>query len=295
MWNNNSQRWFLALLLLTVNTYAYGDCNARLISIEPQFSLSRYDVFSVSDTPLVQNYIVRADIEGQDCTAIVELDIGGNSNHLQSPNFEILKFEWHAERGFEKNGLWYIPLTENNATGKIQLRFPGKQWVSAGVYQNKLEASVIENGSNLLSYTGKKFYLDINAEVLPTSKVQFYGLSQRHYDLDFGELETGKSIRSSPRLWIQSTGGYYISIESDYDGNLRHDSLNPKWDIEYRMSIADKNIDMHKTGRQWRSGDSTSGSSLPINFVVGETKERRGGEYRDNIHISIEPDLSQMP
>lgn len=269
-------------------------CVADLISLDSISVQSTYDVFAQSTSPLIQTYQVRSDITGENCSMVVELDMDDGARVLRGATQQELRFDWYGGNGYQKSGRWYITLTTQEPNAQFQLRFPSAQWAYAGRFRGQISATFLADTLNA-SGQDKALFLDAEVEVLPSAKIQFYGLSQRHYDLDLGELTSHKVIQSGPNLWVQSTGEYAIAVESENRGNLRHESYDAQWDVAYQLLIENQSVPLATANMQWRSNKSTQGQVLPLAFVVGDVSQRPSGNYSDILHITIEPRLSQLP
>ncbi len=269
-------------------------CQFDLLSIEPLSAKSTYDVFFSGGVALVQNYQVRADITGDGCEIEVELEINQGEKALRNSNSNEMTLEWSGDTGYEKAGRWYVPLSEINKTARFQIRYPASQWLTAGQFTGQLQASFSELQLNL-SQLDQQLNYDVSVAVLPSAKIQFYGLSQRHYDLDIGDLTKNNTLQSGPKLWVQSTGGYSVIIESVNRGHLRHQSDDSQWDIAYQLTLENQTINLNQSVDQWVSQHSTSGRPLPMTFMVGETENRPSGRYHDTVNIFVQPELTQHP
>ncbi|SON52399.1 hypothetical protein [Vibrio tapetis] len=295
MWIN--RRFLICFLASILSGHALSsnlDCQFNLLSIEPLSAKSTYDVFFTGGMPLIQNYQIRAEITGQECAIDVELDIDQGAKVLRRSGSKEMKLEWHGNAGYEKAGRWYISLSELNETARFQIRYPPNQWLTAGHFTGQLHASFSGPNANLAQQEQQLTY-DVSVSVLPSAKIQFYGLSQRHYELNIGDLTKNKTVQPGPKLWVQSTGGYSITVESINRGVLRHQSENSQWDIAYQLTLENQNIDLNQSIDQWFSQHSTSGKPIPMTFLVGDTKNKPSGRYHDTVNISIQPELTQQP
>lgn len=287
-------QWAIALFTLMASHSLYANCQTSLVSLDAISSQNTYDVFATGQSALVQNYRLRSDIQGEECSIEVELDLDKGASSLRSTNQQQIQFEWQGSNGYQKAGRWYITLSDSKPVTTFQIKYPAKQWLDAGRFSGELKATL--SGTSLLqNQSEQELPLNIEAVVLPSAKIQFYGLSQQHYDLDIGELTANKVIHSAPKLWVQSTASYSISIESMYRGVMRHQSADTQWDIAYQMLLDNQPIELSKTSSQWHSDQATSGRPIPITFIVGDTTRKPGGIYNDTLYISIEPNLAQQP
>ncbi|PKF51078.1 hypothetical protein [Enterovibrio nigricans] len=266
-------------------------CEASVLSLEPITSVNTYDVFATSTYPLRQQFNVRTAIS-EGCDVIVVLDLENERAALTNAHRAEMRFDWYSTQGQIQSNKWILQLDSDNTDAIVEFRFVGGQWLEAGVYKNRLRASLFQANSSMEM---DQLTLNVDAAVLPSARIQFYGLSQRHYNLDLGSLKSNKIIDYDPRLWVESTAPYALSVDSLYDGKLRHQSQNPKWDLAYQMLIANEAISFDGTQRRWSRSHSTDGTPLSIQIIVGDTKRKAGGKYSDTVHIYIAPSLSLAP
>ncbi|WP_028025311.1 hypothetical protein [Enterovibrio calviensis] len=280
----------VVISLFSANTLA-ETCNASVQNLKPMLSANTYDVFSSTSYPLIKKYQLQSDIpHGCIVEVVIEVDDGAES--LKSRKNAEMRFEYFAETGNLLAGKWRMKLDASMADAEFELRYPDAQWLEAGEYGGILKATLYPVNSIMEL---DQVTLPITANVPPSARIQFYGLTQRHYNLDLGSLKTNKIINSAPRLWVESTAPYSLSAESQFNGKLRHQSQNAKWDLDYTMRIANERIALDDSNSEWKSDYSTDGTPLPIQIIIGNTERKAGGRYSDTVHIYIEPDLSYMP
>lgn len=292
MWINTMiTRCILPTLLTLFSLSTHAMCHLNRLSIEPLSVPSNYDVFSASKIALVQTYRLKADITGEECQFDLKIGTRNRANFLANEHRNMLRFEWHSKIGYQRANQWDMTLTTEKPEATIQLKYPSNQWMKAGTFIGELEVSLKSNDvatSTLLTSE------EVKVVVPPSTKIQFYGLSQRHYELDLGELSSNKSIDMGPKLWVESNTHYRVSVESMNLGALRHQSQEKRWDINYRMYLNNKNIDINNAIAFWDGIYSESGRSIPIKFVVGDTQNKPAGIYRDELQISIEPHITNQ-
>lgn len=136
------------------------------------------------------------------------------------------------------------------------------------------------------SLGGTRIVLGI--DVLPSARIGLagaYTMSDGHAVVDLGELRPG--VAPVPlQLRVASTGSYDLSVTSVNSGRLRLGST--EWYVPYSLAIGGNSVNL--TGMRMISG-STNGNlrrdALPIQFVIGNTSDRRAGTYSDVISISV--------
>ncbi|MBE1275891.1 hypothetical protein [Enterovibrio baiacu] len=279
------------LLVLYLPASVAEECNASILDLKPVLSTNTYDVFSSASYPLKKQYALTTSIP-EDCAVDIVIEVDDGANALRSHSLAEMRFEFYAQTGRLEAGKWRFTLNSHQHNTVFELRFPNAQWLEAAEYSGMLKATLYQENSVMEQ---DQSALRIATRVVPSARIQFYGLTQRHYNLDLGSLKTNKIINYAPRLWVESTAPYTLSAESQFDGKLRHQSQNPKWDLDYMMRIASEEIALDGGNSEWRSNVSTEGTPLPIQIIIGNTERKAGGRYSDTVHIHVEPDLSYMP
>ena len=128
----------------------------------------------------------------------------------------------------------------------------------------------------------------LGIDVLPSARIGLagaYTMSDGHAVVDLGELRPG--VAPVPlQLRVASTGSYDLSVTSANSGRLRLGSS--EWYVPYSLAIGGNAVNL--TGMRTISG-STNGNlrrdALPIQFLIGNTSDRRAGVYSDVISIAV--------
>lgn len=287
----------MTLMFITVvttsNVFA---CEAKIQSLQLQQSgNNNYDVFSSNAYALTQQYEVKVlftnVVETELCQYYLIVSPFNHNQNLTSVKNESLTFEAisQSSTGGVKNNSWYGAVSPDNNVFRFQLRFPSKQFASRGSYESLLETKLTASLSS--SDIVDELQQNISAYIDSAAQISFYGISNNSYDLDLGTLTTGKVIDASPNLYIKSTTNYSLSFESKYRGKLRHENQQQKWDIDYKLVLNNAEIDLNLENKQSYTNAATTsnGVRLPLRIVVGDTEQKAGGIYSDEIHIYISP------
>ncbi len=136
------------------------------------------------------------------------------------------------------------------------------------------------------SLGGTRIVLGIN--VLPSARIGLagaYTMNDGHAVVDLGELRPG--VAPVPlQLRVASTGSYDLRVTSVNSGRLRLGSS--EWYVPYSVAIGGNSVNLSGVGAV--SGPTGSGlrrDALPVQFVIGNTSDRRAGVYSDVISISV--------
>ncbi|RYY22443.1 MAG: hypothetical protein EOP62_23170 [Sphingomonadales bacterium] len=110
-------------------------------------------------------------------------------------------------------------------------------------------------------------------------------MNDGHAVVDLGDLRPG--VAPVPlQLRLASTGSYDLNVTSANSGRLRLGSSD--WYVPYSVAIGGNSVNL--AGARTISGTAEGGlrrEALPIQFLIGDTSDRRAGTYSDVISISI--------
>ena len=293
MWTRTSWLIFGLVMWLLPHT-AKAACEFGPVQIEPVGGQNRYDLFASGPFSLTSVFRIRSTIAGDNCEAEVTLQLDSGEPALSGPEAQRLHFIWAGENGYRYGNSWKVKLTRQRPEVLVQLRFESGQWLPAGNYAGEVSAQ-LNHPDIPSSYLIAPDAMPVTVWVPPVSKIQFYGLSQQHYDLDMGVLHNNKVINSAPKLWIQSNSAYNVVFSSQFQGRLRHQSDDTRWDIPYDMLFNNRTVDLRQVKVALPFLSATSGQSVPLQLTIGDTHNRPAGQYQDTLYISIEPRLSLQP
>lgn len=148
------------------------------------------------------------------------------------------------------------------------------------------DVTIAAQDESFRSFGGTRIVLGIN--VLPSARIGLagaYTMNDGHAVVDLGELRPG--VAPVPlQLRVASTGSYDLNVTSTNSGRLRLGSSD--WYVPYSMAIGGNSVNL--TGARTISGNSNEGlrrEALPIQFVIGDTSDRRAGVYSDVVSISV--------
>ncbi|HWW56191.1 MAG TPA: hypothetical protein VN047_04790 [Sphingopyxis sp.] len=140
--------------------------------------------------------------------------------------------------------------------------------------------------SSFRSLGGTRIVLGI--DVLPSARIGLagaYTMSDGQAVVDLGDLRPG--VAPVPlQLRVASTGSYDLNVTSANSGRLRLGASD--WYVPYSLAIGGNSINL--TGARTISGKSNDGlrrEALPIQFLIGDTSDRRAGVYSDVVSISV--------
>ncbi len=287
-------RWSIITIAMMLPLQpAWAECRATIAHLEPVSTQGAYDVFSSSAYPLEQSYRLTIQYEEEPCQALIVLETE-HSDQTLTANNDKLSFSWTNSSGSSNGNQYYISVSSNQPTTILTARYPAGQWAESGAYHADLIATLYANKQTLFSPLDE-LRVEMTASVLPAAQIHYYGTTLRHADVNLGELTEVKTTIAEPRLWIQSTAAYSVSIKSDYKSVLRHESGNTKWDIPYRMWIGKQLISLNTNANQLTNASATQGAIMPLRFENADPGDKPAGVYHDRLDIYITPSMLQQP
>ena len=148
------------------------------------------------------------------------------------------------------------------------------------------DVTIEAQDSSFRSLGGARVVLGI--DVLPSARLGLagaYTMNDGHAVVDLGDLRPG--VAPVPlQLRVASTGSYDLNVTSANSGRLRLGSSD--WSVPYSLAIGGNSVNL--TGARTISGASNDGlrrEALPIQFLIGDTSDRRAGVYSDVVSISV--------
>lgn len=154
----------------------------------------------------------------------------------------------------------------------------------AGIFTQ--DVTIEAQDESFRSLGGTRIVLGIN--VLPSARIGLagaYTMNDGHAVVDLGDLRPG--VAPVPlQLRVASTGSYDLNVTSANSGRLRLGSSD--WYVPYNMAIGGNSVNL--TSARTISGTTDRGlrrEALPIQFLIGDTSDRRAGVYSDVVSISV--------
>ncbi|KDM91067.1 hypothetical protein EA58_12990 [Photobacterium galatheae] len=284
------------------HAWAASNCNLSLqnIRLENTGKNVTYDIFEAGSFALIQNHLIDIKNNSSDltCDTVVLIQPKQNffagSQRGQRLEYQILSGRNSAS--IYENGLAMVVRNlkpKEKRTLSYQLKFAAGQYVSHGPYRNLFDYSAVEfplNRTNVYDETAYDFQVRVNK----SAKISLWGTNERYqYTVDFGELETGKTLQLAPQLLVQSTADYAIDFQSENHGHLRHRSGDSTWDVDYDFFVNHRPISLTAGGHRsrFRQPASAVGDRYSMMFRVGNVNSKPAGQYEDVITITVTPSL----
>ncbi|GAB6260830.1 hypothetical protein [Photobacterium sp. 53610] len=291
-----------ALAVFSGSPWAAPNCNLSLqnIRLENTGKNVIYDIFEAGSFSLIQNHLIDIKNNSSDLTCDTVVLIQPKQNYFSgSQRGQRLEYQILAAKNaasIYENGLAIVVRNlkpKEKRTLSYQLRFASGQYVSHGQYQNLFDYTAVEyplNRTNIFDETEHDFQVRVNK----TAKISLWGTNDRHqYTVDFGELETGKTLQIAPQLLVQSTADYSIDFQSENYGHLRHRSGDTKWDVDYDFFVNNRSVPLAAGGHSvsFRQPASAVGDRYSMMFRIGNVRSKPAGQYEDVITITVTPSL----
>jgi hypothetical protein len=273
---------------------ARADCNLSIQPAQDQWMI-QHDAFA-GDALQRQFDIALVNLGDSPCAGTVRIDLRGEQYGLSRPGVaERVAYALVDERG----GNDITPRTGQSARrlnaqpvslgagerSLVRFTFAAdpEALLGEGIYsQNVFIAVEAADGAPIAE---RPVSLAIN--VIPAAVMGLKGEFQRINGvarIDLGELTEGpRSLGTS--LFVLSTGGYRVSVESSNGGRLRMGASD--WYVDYGLAIGSNSMslsqgdDFEVTSRRPRADD------YPLTVMVGDVRGRRAGEYSDVLTFTI--------
>ena len=152
------------------------------------------------------------------------------------------------------------------------------------------QPAVIEaDRSDGTELAGKQIVLGV--QVVPSARLGLAGAFTMHGGqpvVDLGDLQEGP-VNLPLDLKVDSTRRYDVSFESQEGGRLRLQGTD--WTIPYSVTLAGTLVKLGGGSGEYQSSgpQQLQHDSLPLGFVIGDTRTRRAGTYSDVLSITIAP------
>lgn len=154
---------------------------------------------------------------------------------------------------------------------------------SQGRYTQSLDLNIAADDGMLL---GTK-PLTLGIEILPAALIGVKGKLARARgtsSVDLGELSPG--TKNLPiTLYVISTGGYRVSIASENQGRLKHESA--QWFVDYRLRLGIYDLDLTSPDSIEIVSRRARFDNYPVRIEIGETANKRAGGYADTVTFTV--------
>jgi spore coat protein U-like protein len=189
-----------------------------------------------------------------------------------------------ANVGNPNAGSHTIQLSKNDS-GQMGFTFAVNPSVSpaAGLYVQHVEISLVDATGRVI----RKKSLNLEVQVVSGALIGLKGQFQRSGStayIDLGDLVEGpKPLLTT--LYVQSTAGYIVSVESAHRGRLRQG--NTAWMIPYSLMLGQRSIDLNGIQQIEVISTRPRFDDYPLTIDIGSTAGRRAGEYRDTLTFTV--------
>ncbi|MND67179.1 hypothetical protein D3C80_585860 [compost metagenome] len=104
--------------------------------------------------------------------------------------------------------------------------------------------------------------------------------------IDLGELTEGRRALGAS-LYVLSTRGYAIGVSSDNQGKLRLAATD--WSIPYGLALGSEEVNLVQGDEVRVASRRPRVDDYPLSIQIGDTSNRRAGEYTDTLRFTISP------
>ncbi|MBX9460140.1 MAG: hypothetical protein KL785_02400 [Brevundimonas sp.] len=273
---------------------ARADCNLSIQPAQDQW-LIQHDPFA-GDALQRQFDVALVNLGDSPCTGSVRMDLRGEQYGLsKAGDPERVAYALIDERG----GNDITPRTGQSARrlnaqpvnlgagerSLVRFTFAAdpEAMLGEGVYsQNVFIAVETADGAPVAE---RPVSLAIN--VIPAAVMGLKGEFQRINGvarIDLGELTEG-SRPLGTSLFVLSTGGYRVSVQSSNSGRLRMGVSD--WYVDYGLAVGSNSMSLGQGDDFVVTSNRPRADDYPLTVTVGDVRGRRAGEYSDVLTFTI--------
>jgi hypothetical protein len=273
-------------------------CRLRIEAGPTNWMIQGFDLFDT--TPAQATFqILYANDGSANCAFVTNFSLAGEPFGLMGPGGDRATYLlYDAFSNFDAT-----PLTGETRASVIRRQVtlaPGRQQVVIirfvidrselqhdGTYSQPVQIEADRTDGTLLS--GKQIVVGI--QVVPSARLGLAGAFTMRGGqpvVDLGGLKEGP-VNLPLDLKVDSTRRYDVSFDSQGGGRLRMPGTD--WAIPYSLSIDGTLVSLAGgSGTYASSGpQQLRHDSLPLGFVIGDTRTRRAGVYSDVLAITVTP------
>jgi hypothetical protein len=273
-------------------------CNLRIDPGPTNWLIQGFDLFD--NTPAQATFdITFANSGTANCSFVTNFNLSGEPFGLMVPQGDRASYVlYDAFSHFDAT-----PLTGETRKSVIRRQVtlaPGQQQIVViqfAIVRNDLQhdgtysqPAVIEadrtDGTEL---AGKQIVLGI--QVAPSARLGLAGAFTMHGGqpvVELGDLKEGP-VNLPLDLKVDSTRRYDISFQSQEGGHLRLQGTD--WTIPYNLTLGGTLVSLAGGSGEYESSgpQQLQHDSLPLGFIIGDTRTRRAGTYSDVLSITVAP------
>ncbi len=155
--------------------------------------------------------------------------------------------------------------------------------ISQGRYTQIVELGIV--GRDGISMGANPITLAI--EITPSAVIGIKGSvsnARGSAVVELGELSPGR--KNLPlTLYVNSTGGYRVTVSSENSGRLKHESS--PWFINYELRMGHYPLHLSRPDGFEVSSRVARFDDYPLEIIVGKTEGMRAGRYRDTVTFTV--------
>lgn len=156
--------------------------------------------------------------------------------------------------------------------------------VSQGRYTQSLDLTVLSAEGMPLGSRPLTIGIDIVPAALIGVKGQLARARRGANSIDLGELQPGPKALPLT-LYVVSTGGYRVSISSEHQGRLKHESA--EWYVDYQLRLGQYDLDLSSPDSFEIISSRARFDNYPVKINIGETAGKRAGGYADTVTFTV--------
>jgi spore coat protein U-like protein len=292
-----------ALLAALMPAGAAQACRLELRNLNDITFSGRYDPFAATQSPRSMRFSVR-NKDFDVCSFGVGIDRGQNGNRLMAGDGDTLDYEIV---GPDNRAIADAPATSGNGllTGiaftpmlpvelEVWAIVPAGQMAEAGKYDDRLTVNLYQMSGGQPGQRHDSETFEVEATVGSTMQTKLIvggvsgRLDGRVATLDFGDLETGKTL--SFDLEVAGNVPYEVRLQSENRGAFTGtDSGNRDGRITYTLSMNGRSLSLTGTAEVDVAAPHGGTLTNEHNFTVqvGDTSRALAGRYSDSLTVTV--------
>lgn len=274
------------------------------LSIDPspsRFEIQSYDPFE-GGQPLGEFDVVFSNNGGSVCEGKITASLEGEPYGLLHENGGTQRLAYalvdetagaditprygETARSLQSLGRDFIVGPGENIIRRFSLLVEPNAIRSDGSYDQTVTLSVMDESGLALGARQIDLALDVDSAAVLGVKGAFER-TDSGARIDLGELSSG-ATNLPVTLYVLSTGGYRISVQSENGGVLKL-SESGQWMVPYSLALGGRAINLSRGGYLDIPGGDFRSDDHPLTIEVGDASEKRAGHYADTLTFTVSP------
>lgn len=178
-----------------------------------------------------------------------------------------------------------LKLNFTDSSTILTLVLPSGTPIKAGIYSDRLQMKLYDQGSKLLD---EREY-SIQENIVPRTSLSVLGYNTFSNTINLGELIPSKEYTMLPSLQVVTNSDVQLSVSSDNNGKLIHSLYRDKYAINYSLDLAGSWLQLDNLSQHKFTYSGQTVYLLPLKIQLNDFERQAAGEYSDTIRFQISP------